>query len=98
MYCEIQFDALLYLEESDNADNERRTGGSLPQIAAATRPPGYRPVKTGSSSLAMAQAILRDNGKNSIHWMGPQNPEPFVWLVLIWQVWEICSVYFKDTC
>ncbi len=29
------------------------------------------------------------------HWVGYQNPEPFVWLVLIGQVPDICSVYFN---
>ncbi len=31
----------------------------------------------------------------SKHWVGYQNPEPFVWLVLIGQVLDICSVYFN---
>ena len=32
--------------------------------------------------------------KWQLHWAGYRNPEPFVWLVLIGEVPDICSVYF----
>ncbi len=56
-------------------------------ILVARRVPDWKRDQTALQSLT----------GHPLNWVGYLNAEPFVWLILIGQVPDICSVYFKDS-
>ncbi len=58
-------------------------------------------LRSGNASQNLCQTITDITKMMSDHWVGYQNLEPFVWLVLIDQFPDMCSVYwsrFPELC
>ncbi len=64
-----------------------------PEAAGAGEDICPQVVTTGDTGRAHCLLIML---LAYLHWVGYQNPENFVWLVLIDHVPDICSVYFKE--